>query len=58
MMSGDLGLPWLLPRLIGPSVAADVVFRSGSITGTQGRHFGLVSEVADNPVNRRIRRRE
>jgi enoyl-CoA hydratase len=54
MTPGDLGLSWLLPRLVGPSVAAGLFFGGGSITGTEAHRFGLVNELAADPVVRAL----
>lgn len=54
MTPGDLGLSWLLPRLVGTSVAAGLFYGGGSITGTEGLRHGLVNELADDPVARAV----
>jgi enoyl-CoA hydratase len=52
MTPGDLGLSWMLPRLVGPSVAAGLFFGGGSINGAEGHQHGLVNELAAEPADR------
>lgn len=47
LSAGDLGLTWLLPRLIGASRAAEVFYRARSITAAEAHDLGLVAELAD-----------
>lgn len=54
MTPGDLGLSWLLPRLVGTSVAAGLFYGGGSITGADGLRHGLVNELADDPATRAV----
>lgn len=41
----DLGLTWLLPRLIGPMRAADVLYTNRAVTVAEALDWGLVSRV-------------
>jgi 2-(1,2-epoxy-1,2-dihydrophenyl)acetyl-CoA isomerase len=43
--SPDLGLTWLLPRLIGPLRAADLIFTNRAIDAATAEQWGLVSRV-------------
>lgn len=54
MTPGDLGLSWLLPRLVGVSVAAGLFYGGSSITGEEGLRHGLVNELAPDPVARAV----
>lgn len=40
----------LLPRLIGPSKAKRLIFTADTISGEQGLAWGLVDELAEDPV--------
>lgn len=44
-VAGDMGLPWLLPRLVGSGVARDLSFLPGRITAEEAHRIGLVSRV-------------
>lgn len=47
---GDLGLSWMLPRLIGAGASAEI-FYTGQPLGAQDAHrLGLVQRIADDPV--------
>ncbi|WP_257014584.1 enoyl-CoA hydratase/isomerase family protein [Rhodococcus sp. ACPA1] len=50
MSAGDLGLSWTLPRLIGPSAAAEVLLGAGVVTADQAAEWRLVSRVTDDPL--------
>ena len=39
----EWGISWLLPRLVGPSVALDLLFSSRKIPGTEAATLGLVN---------------
>lgn len=43
--AGDLGLTWLLPRLIGASRAAEVLYRARSIGAEEANALGLFAEL-------------
>jgi len=43
--SPDLGLTWLLPKLIGPLRAADLIFTNRAIDAATAEQWGLVSRV-------------
>jgi enoyl-CoA hydratase/carnithine racemase len=39
----EWGLSWLLPRLVGPGVALDLLFSSRKVSGTEAAQLGLVN---------------
>jgi enoyl-CoA hydratase/carnithine racemase len=39
----EWGISWLLPRLVGPSVALDLLFSSRKVPGTEAAALGLVN---------------
>jgi enoyl-CoA hydratase/carnithine racemase len=39
----EWGLSWLLPRLVGPAAALDLLFSSRKVTGTECAQLGLVN---------------
>jgi enoyl-CoA hydratase len=45
--AGDLGLTWMLPRLVGASRAAEIFYRARSISAAEARDLGLIAELAD-----------
>ncbi|GAA4503355.1 enoyl-CoA hydratase [Actinoallomurus oryzae] len=45
--AGDLGLTWLLPRLIGASRAAEIFYRARSVTAAEAYDLGLLATRAD-----------
>lgn len=47
LSGGDVGLSWLLPRLVGPAKAAEILYRSQTLTVEQIFKLGLVTEMAD-----------
>ncbi|RUP05885.1 MAG: enoyl-CoA hydratase/isomerase family protein [Mycobacterium sp.] len=51
---GDMGLSWLLPRLIGAGAAAEVFYTGGTIGAQDGLRLGLVQHVVDDPVQSSI----
>lgn len=44
--SGDFGVSYFLPRLVGSAMSRDLLFRSKRITGQQAKDIGLVNEVS------------
>lgn len=45
--AGDLGLTWLLPRLIGTSRASEIFYRARSVTAAEAASLGLIAESAE-----------
>jgi enoyl-CoA hydratase/carnithine racemase len=45
--AGDLGLTWMLPRLIGTSRAAEIFYRARSVGAAEADGLGLIAEMAD-----------
>jgi enoyl-CoA hydratase/carnithine racemase len=43
--AGDLGLSWLLPRLIGPAAAAEFVYTARVMEATEAERLGMVNRV-------------
>jgi enoyl-CoA hydratase/carnithine racemase len=41
----EWGSSWLLPRLVGPAVALDLLFSSRKVDGAEAEHLGLVNRV-------------
>jgi len=39
----------LLPRLVGPDVAKDLMFTARTVTGTEAQALGLVTRLSDDP---------
>lgn len=46
--AGDLGVSWLLPRLVGPAVAADIAFTGRMVDATEAAAIRLVNRVAED----------
>ena len=47
---GDMGLSWLLPRLIGAGSAAEIFYTGKPLGAEDGQRLGLVQHVVDDPV--------
>ncbi|MDN3356988.1 enoyl-CoA hydratase-related protein [Actinomadura sp. DC4] len=45
--AGDLGLTWLLPRLIGASRAAEIFYRARPVHAAEAYDLGLIAELAE-----------
>ncbi len=50
----ESGGTWYLPRLLGWSKAAELIFTGRTLTAAESLELGLVSEVADNALVRAI----
>ncbi|MBM7276364.1 enoyl-CoA hydratase/isomerase family protein [Gordonia rubripertincta] len=48
--AGDLGLSWLLPRLISPGHAAEIFYTADVLTASDGVRLGFVQHISDDPV--------
>ena len=46
-LSGDYGVSYFLPYLVGQAKARELLFTAPVITGQQALEFGLVNKVAD-----------
>jgi enoyl-CoA hydratase/carnithine racemase len=46
LSGGDLGLSWLLPRVVGPGKAADILYRSRTLTAEQANDLGMITELS------------
>ncbi len=45
--AGDLGLTWLLPRLIGVSRASEIFYRARPVTAAEADDLGLLAELTE-----------
>jgi 2-(1,2-epoxy-1,2-dihydrophenyl)acetyl-CoA isomerase len=46
-LTGDFGLLWLLPRIVGPTHAMDLLMRAETIDGARAEAIGLVTRVVE-----------
>jgi enoyl-CoA hydratase/carnithine racemase len=46
LSAGDLGLTWLLPRLVGASRAAEIFYRARTVTAAEADDLGLLATLA------------
>lgn len=54
MSAGDLGLTWLLPRMIGPGAAANVFYTAVPLDAQKSLTLGLADEIVDDPRARAV----
>jgi len=54
MSAGDLGLSFLLPRLIGPGRTAELFYTGGALSGVEAERLGLVQHVVDDPLHEAV----
>lgn len=54
MSAGDLGMTWLLPRMIGPGRAAKAFYTGDPIGADEARELGLADEVVEDPRGRAL----
>jgi enoyl-CoA hydratase/carnithine racemase len=47
LSAGDLGASWLLPRLIGPSAAAEIAFTGRMVEAQEAERLGLLNRVTE-----------
>ncbi|MGP4043122.1 enoyl-CoA hydratase/isomerase family protein [Streptomyces sp. 2A115] len=47
-LTPDCGATWLLPRLVGPRLATDLVLTNRVLTGGDAERFGLVSRAVED----------
>jgi enoyl-CoA hydratase/carnithine racemase len=45
LSAGDLGTSWLLPRLIGPAMAAEIAYTGRFVEAAEAERIGLVNRV-------------
>ncbi|MGN6125228.1 MAG: enoyl-CoA hydratase/isomerase family protein [Humibacter sp.] len=50
LSAGDLGVSWLLPRLIGPGAAAEIAYTGRTVRAEESAALGLVNSVVDGDV--------
>ncbi len=46
----EYGMAWMLPRLVGPSRALDLLLSSRVVTAAEAAPWGLVDELAEDPI--------
>ena len=46
-LTGDFGLLWLLPRVVGPTRAMDLLMRAETIDAARAEAIGLVTRVVE-----------
>jgi enoyl-CoA hydratase len=51
---GDLGLSWMLPRLIGAGAAAEILYTGRTLGADESRQIGLAQHVVDEPLPKAI----
>lgn len=51
---GDLGLSWMLPRLIGAGAAAEILYTGRTLGAEESRQLGLAQHVVDQPLTKAI----
>lgn len=47
---GDMGLSWMLPRLIGPGAAAEVLYSGTPLGAEEAHRLGLLQHVLHDPL--------
>ena len=51
---GDLGLSWMLPRLIGAGAAAEILYTGRTLGAEEARELRFVQHVVDEPLPKAI----
>ncbi|PJE22698.1 MAG: enoyl-CoA hydratase [Mycobacterium sp.] len=51
---GDMGLSWMLPRLIGAGAAAELFYSGSPLGAAEGQRLGLVQRIVDDPLQAAI----
>lgn len=52
--AGDLGTSWLLPRLVGPAVAAEMAYTGRMVDATEAERIGLLNAIHDDALEAAI----
>jgi enoyl-CoA hydratase/carnithine racemase len=54
LSAGDLGISWLLPRLIGPAQAAEIAYTGRTVEAQEAERLGLINQLtgADDLLER------
>jgi enoyl-CoA hydratase/carnithine racemase len=50
LSAGDLGVSWLLPRLVGPARAAEIAFTGRMVNAEEAERIGLVNSLNDDAL--------
>ncbi|GAA2094164.1 enoyl-CoA hydratase/isomerase family protein [Actinomadura alba] len=45
LSGGDVGLSWLLPRVVGPGRAAEILYRAQTLSASRAYELGMLTEV-------------
>lgn len=51
---GDMGLSWMLPRLIGAGAAAEIFYTGQTLTAEEGYRLKYVQRIVDDPMQAAI----
>ena len=51
---GDMGLSWMLPRLIGPGAAAEILYSGAPLGAEEAHRLGLLQHVVPDPLESAI----
>jgi enoyl-CoA hydratase/carnithine racemase len=54
LSAGDLGISWLLPRLIGPAHAAEIAYTGRTVGAPEAERLGLLNEITDDLLERTL----
>jgi len=52
MSPGDLGLSWFLPRIIGPTAAAELFYLADTMDADRAKALGFANHVEDDPLTK------
>ncbi|MCU1658635.1 MAG: enoyl-CoA hydratase/isomerase, partial [Pseudonocardiales bacterium] len=47
LSAGDLGVSWLLPRIVGPALAAELAYTGRFVFAEEAERTGLVNELTE-----------
>jgi enoyl-CoA hydratase/carnithine racemase len=48
LSAGDLGLSWMLPRLVGPAIAAEIAYTGRTVGAVEAERVGLINELTED----------